>query len=362
MAHEIFGDRLISRRTPAWHKIGEVFPEDEKITASEAITRAGIDFTVEKTAHRVLVPTGTGTHRYIESKTAFSVVRPPLEEGGAHQILGNVGSSYEPIQAKDLATMLDPISEKFPVETAGAVAYGKKIFLTLDAGQDQINNEDHSLYYLVTDNRDGGGALSIAFTPIRIVCMNTLVLGLRRSSFAVAIQHTSQIKQDAEWYINIFAQMQNARESTITTLNELGNTQLSSAQAEKILDKAYPNPSLPNRVKILRGMKPEQFSSEVWRGLQNEQTTLELKLDTSVLSIENQRSKALELYDIFNQEHPRLSRTPWAMYQAVVENEDHTGRNGRSVDGASALYGHRSKTKSRAFNEALAIAQKGRFE
>ena len=47
MPATLFGERFIGRREPAWHRLGEVFPADEKMTASEAMQRADILFGID---------------------------------------------------------------------------------------------------------------------------------------------------------------------------------------------------------------------------------------------------------------------------------------------------------------------------
>ena len=53
---------------------------------------------------------------------------------------------------------------------------------------------------------------------------------------------------------------------------------------------------------------------------------------------------------IFNQEHPKVAQTPWAIWQAVVETEDYR-RGKESTNGrqSSALFGTRATTKEKAF-------------
>ena len=48
MGHEIMGERFISRVRPAWHDLGTLFPEDEKLSASEAAKRVAGDIQVVK--------------------------------------------------------------------------------------------------------------------------------------------------------------------------------------------------------------------------------------------------------------------------------------------------------------------------
>ena len=66
---------------------------------------------------------------------------------------------------------------------------------------------------------------------------------------------------------------------------------------------------------------------------------------------------AYERYDIFNQEHPRVSETPWAIWQAVVETEDY--RRGKEANRGrltASLYGTRATTKQKAFAQAYKLA------
>ena len=51
--------------------------------------------------------------------------------------------------------------------------------------------------FLITSH-DGSGSITAAFTPIRIVCANTLNAALRNQSNTVRIRHTSNAKQRQE--------------------------------------------------------------------------------------------------------------------------------------------------------------------
>ena len=53
-------------------------------------------------------------------------------------------------------------------------------------------------YIFLTNTHDGSGSIIAAFTPIRIVCQNTLNASLRSMSNVVRIKHTSGAKQRLE--------------------------------------------------------------------------------------------------------------------------------------------------------------------
>ena len=148
MAASLFGERFIGRREPAWHRLGEVFPADEKMTATQAMERADIMFGIDK--HPQVVKMADGTELATDS---FAVVREPTVDDPEPRVLATVGKEWTAIQARDLGEMLDPISKRFPVETAGAIGQGEKIFITLDAGASSIAGEDHKLFWLVTDHQ-----------------------------------------------------------------------------------------------------------------------------------------------------------------------------------------------------------------
>jgi hypothetical protein len=50
-------------------------------------------------------------------------------------------------------------------------------------------------YIFLTTSHDGSGSIMAAFTPVRIVCNNTLNAALRNNSNAVFIKHTANAEQ-----------------------------------------------------------------------------------------------------------------------------------------------------------------------
>ena len=75
MPATLFGERFIGRREPAWHRLGEVFDENLKITASEAMHKADIMFGIDK--HPQVVKLEDGTELNTDS---FAVVREPTKD------------------------------------------------------------------------------------------------------------------------------------------------------------------------------------------------------------------------------------------------------------------------------------------
>ena len=349
MPATLFGERFIGRREPAWHRLGEVFPADEKMTASEAMQRADILFGIDK--HPQIVRMADGTELTTDS---YAVVREPTADDPVNRVLATVGKEWTAIQAKDLGAMLDPISEQFPVETAGAIGKGEKIFITLDAGDSQIAGEDHNLFWLVSDHRDGTGALSIAFTPVRVVCQNTLITGLRSSKVSVTLKHNKAIQSDASFYLDIFNQMARTQESVVTAMNSLTKVTLEKSQVNQIVEASYPSASKPNRLRLSDGVNSDDVPATVWTKILNDRKHHQEEYEKRQARVDRIKENAFERIDVFNQEFSHFANTPWAVYNAIVETEDY--RRGWDGSGTS-LFGQRAEAKARAFNKALTFVR-----
>ncbi|RKR82828.1 uncharacterized protein DUF932 [Mucilaginibacter gracilis] len=82
-------------------------------------------------------------------------------------------------------------------ETAGALGYGETIFITaklpehIRVGRDDLIDN----YLFLTSTHNGTGCITIAFTPVRIWCSNTLNAALRNCTNAVNIRHTASAEE-----------------------------------------------------------------------------------------------------------------------------------------------------------------------
>jgi len=346
MSATLFGDRFIGRE-PAWHRLGQVFDRDEKMTATDAMTRADIMFNVDKMPQFIELPTG----EHIPT-SSYSVVREPTVDDPEYRVLASVGKEWTAIQATELGKMLDPITARYPVETAGAIGRGEKIFISLDAGESKIAGEDHNLFYLVSDARDGTGALNIAFTPVRVVCQNTLVAGLNNAKVSISIKHNKNIRTDAEFYLDIFNQMASVKDTIVSAMDSMTAVTLDEQDVKKIMLKAYPNASRPSRLKLSDGISADEVPAHVWTKILKDRESKKDEYEKRQARVDRIKANAMERLDVFNQEFPHIAQTPWAVYNAVVETEDYR-RGWDSSD--TMIFGSRAEAKIRAFQAGLAL-------
>lgn len=210
MAHNINFNSTTGRysffsvKEKAWHGLGQIVAQYP--TSEEAIKHAGLDYEVIKTP---LYTKGSGI---IETTNGIEIGSSELEVPSYYAnirtdnnaVLGVVGKDYHIVQNREAFNFFDAIvggSQGILYETAGALGQGERIFITAKLPDYiRVGNGDDvtEKYIFLTTSHDGSGSITAAFTPIRIVCQNTLNASLRSMSNVVRIKHTSGAKQHLE--------------------------------------------------------------------------------------------------------------------------------------------------------------------
>ncbi|MDB5144565.1 MAG: alpha/beta hydrolase [Mucilaginibacter sp.] len=187
---------FFSVKEKAWHNLGQIISDYP--TSAEAIKHAGLNYHVEKrplftydTENFTGDPDTDIIIPEIEVPDFFATVRTDTDE-----ILGVVGNDYEVVQNVNAFDFFDAIvggKDGILYETAGALGKGERIFITaklpdyIRIGRDDLIEQ----YLFLTTSHDGYGSITAAFTPIRIVCQNTLNAALRNHSHSIKIRHTA---------------------------------------------------------------------------------------------------------------------------------------------------------------------------
>lgn len=201
MAHNINYNQItqqnsfFSVKEKAWHGLGQIVQDYP--TSAEALKFAGLDFEVQKTKLFTAVLNLDSTildQSDIPVPHGYATVRTDT-----NQVLGIVGHGYHVVQNIEAFSFFDSIvggGEGILYETAGALGDGERIFITaklpdyIKVGKDDLIEK----YLFLTTSHDGSGSIHAAFTPIRIVCNNTLNAALRNQTNAIKIRHTSSAK------------------------------------------------------------------------------------------------------------------------------------------------------------------------
>jgi phage/plasmid-like protein (TIGR03299 family) len=344
MSHEVFGERFLGKREPAWHGLGQTF--DAPIGALEAIETGGMDFEVSLEPIRVRLGS---EYKAVDDKVA--IVRHPTDDDNRYRVFGYASPNYGLLQNRTIGEILDPLTEQWPIETVGALKLGKTLFLTMKAGSQDVAGDPVEQYFLFTDTKTGSKAAQFAFTPVRVVCQNTLTLGLGQAVITATLPHHEDVQDELDWRVALLSQMQEAQVLAMTNFDQMAAAQLNSVQVNRIFNAAYPYPTKPRKLEIAEALAEDddlRFDAD------DAKSWLKLVVDRA----EKRREAVKEVYAKFNDEiTPKaLSGTAWAAYNSVVEWEDFRGKE---TEGSlyAALFGERARNKKAAFAEAVKIAQ-----
>ena len=353
MAANIFGERFLGRDHPAWHDIGNVFHGPK--TASQAAKEAGLLYNVRSVPVTGNVETPFGLLP-VEYPNRFIIMRDPTPDDDQYRPFGLVGGDYQFIQNEELAVRLDPIAERWPIETAGALGDGETVFLTFSVGELEIAEEQYKGFFVFTDTKDGKHKAKMMFTPVRVVCQNTLVMAERQAAVSVDLTHNASFDNMVDWQLKLVSRMQTAQALSTEALTKLSRYALAATQVDDILEKTYPAPKRPAKSVLLDELESEDMDDEVIAALYNDASRANKVWEYYVERATKFRDGAKELFVKFNDEQPKLAGTAYALFQSVVECADYRNGDDETIP-ASTLWGVRAKEKVRCWNALMKEAK-----
>jgi phage/plasmid-like protein (TIGR03299 family) len=182
MAHELMNGNAYAGRSAAWHELGEVRPDFKTMT--EMARAAGLTYEFVKKPLFFEVETLTDTWHH------QTVGHSIMTKNGVEP-LAVVSDEYEFMQPMEIAESLDTIIREggWAPETALALGRGETTAMCLNLGGWSIDSDRVQDYLLVTDTVDAKHSLQICIVPTRVVCANTLRIGLQRASVRVNLRH-----------------------------------------------------------------------------------------------------------------------------------------------------------------------------
>lgn len=264
--HKTGKHAFMSVRERAWHGLGQVV--DRYLTSAEAIQVAGLDYIVEKrpmiVKDDVFLFNSTVNQDclvdIIDIPNYYATIRTDTK-----QVLGVVSNDYEIVQNRDAFNFFDAIvggGDGIMYETAGALGNGERIFITAKLpGYIRVGNDDLIEKYLfLTTSHDGFGSITIAFTPIRIVCNNTLNAALRNMSNCYKIRHTESAKERLEEAHKVMGLSNTLADQLGDVFNRWSKTIIRDKEVVKLVQMAMA-PSKEVLNKVLTGEAPDEFSS-----------------------------------------------------------------------------------------------------
>ena len=164
-----------------WHGLGTKVPAD--LSPEQMLEKADLDWTVEK------VP----AYATIDGKK-ISVNRSALVRSSDNSILDIVSNDWNPVQNNEAFEFFDEYCRAGDMEmhTAGSLRDGKIVWALAKVKDsfDLFKGDQVDSYLLFTNPHKFGQCIDVRFTPIRVVCNNTLTLSLEQKvKNAVKVSH-----------------------------------------------------------------------------------------------------------------------------------------------------------------------------
>lgn len=156
-----------------WHGLGTKVPAD--LSPAQMLEKAGLDWTVEKTP----------AFANIDGKQV-SVGWSALTRSSDNSILSVVSNDWNPVQNAEAFEFFDEYCRVGDMEmhTAGSLRDGQIVWglAKVKDSFDLFKGDQVDSYLLFTNPHKFGQCIDVRFTPIRVVCNNTLTLSLNMHS------------------------------------------------------------------------------------------------------------------------------------------------------------------------------------
>ena len=184
MAHEV--ETMAYAGELPWHGLGTEVSND--LTPIQMMQKAGVDWEVEQ--QKIVTESG------IEINDKVALVRT-----SDNTLLDVTGKDWKPVQNEEAFTFFSEFVAAGDMEmhTAGSLKEGRNVWALAKVKESfDVFGEDRVDSYLLFSNpHQYGKAVDVRFTPIRVVCHNTLTFSLQNASKnSVKVGHRTAFDAD----------------------------------------------------------------------------------------------------------------------------------------------------------------------
>jgi len=267
MAHQV--ETMAYAGQVPWHGLGVKVSND--LTPAQMLEKAGLNWNV----------------REVESFVEFDGKRMPTGQKSLiretdGRILTNVGENWNPLQNEDAFEFFNEyvLSGQMEMHTAGSLKDGQMVWALAKVkdsfdlfGGDQVDS-----YFLFSNPHQYGKSIDIRFTPIRVVCNNTLTLSLnKQAERAIKVGHRvafdpSEVKEAlgiASEKLAVYKEMAEflgKKRFTADSLIEYYNTVFPRTADKKVQGKALSVDTLSRNAKLCMDVLEDQPGAKYAEG------------------------------------------------------------------------------------------------
>jgi phage/plasmid-like protein (TIGR03299 family) len=203
MAHAV--EQMMFAGATPWHGLGNKVDSD--IGIEDAIVSAGLDWEVG------LKDLFTNEGTPVPARATY--------RKSDNSILGVVGPRYTPLQNKDAFDWFQPFldTNECSLHTAGSLHSGQKVWVLAQLNRDNseiVPGDEVGKFILLSNSHDGTTAIRVGYTPIRVVCANTMAMAHSKGSGSqlIRIRHTRSSQKNLEQVRDIMDNINSQFEAT----------------------------------------------------------------------------------------------------------------------------------------------------
>lgn len=299
-----------------WHGLGVPLEEADLYDWQSACVKSGLDWEVELTPLVTADTQARVTHRGVRRKTDA-------------KILGVVGPKYHALQNRDAFKWFDPFlqAKEASLNTAGSLCEGSRVWVLAKLNRDPLviaQDDEVEKFVLLSHSHDGSLAVRVGFTPVRVVCANTLALAHRSdASKLIRVKHSASMHEN----------LANIREVMNLANQEF---EASAEQYRLLAHKSINNADLYRYVKKVLKVESQSKISTRTANIINEIVGL----------CETGKGNTL----------PSIKNTYWSSYNGVTEWLGYQRGNNQQTRLNSLWYGDSANVNKHALETALTMA------
>ena len=325
MAHNIYNEKFIGLRRPAWHNLGLVI--DDGIGGVDSGERLGLP-----NVHTEPVYTQSG----VTCQGYKAIIGKERDKDAV--VFSVVGEDYNEITHTDFLYAWDRATKSAAIETIGLLGKGENLFVTTRLPKFDVKGDELDNYLLAANKLSGFEADFCRITPVRVVCQNTLNLSAQQFSEEFRVIHRGDsIKQIQSWIERVWKTANEKVEAVKEAYTILANFTPNGAQVQGALLSVYPSP--------LRPETDPRDDLDAWAAWQK-----------AAERASDHRTQVMELFEgkAIGSDLRSARGTAWGLWNAVVEYEDYV-KPRRAA--SSALFGAGADRKQAAFDSLLSLTK-----
>jgi phage/plasmid-like protein (TIGR03299 family) len=319
MAHLV--EQMFSVKETPWHGLGHIVQEAP--TSKEALDIAGLNWTVSKRPIIMMNADGTAT----ELHDYKAITRD--SDNTVYNVMSN---NYEPLQNLQAFEFFDQFVDKglARYETAGSLSEGAKVWILASLNKDPMEigkNDAVNKFLMLSNGHDGTMAVRVGFTPIRVVCANTLKMAHEdNASRLIRVSHSKNVAKNVELLRESIDLADQKFETTAEIYRRMAATGVRREDLETYVRQVF---------EITKIADPEMRAKR------------EKKM-FEIVTKNFETGRGAELAS--------ANGTVWGLYNAVTEYLSYERGHEQDTRLKALWFGHSAQTNQKALNAAIKMA------